>query len=339
MAGYTLKLDIYYFSLKKVIERRDVTRRGEARSRIVTEDNDSCFNTFFNDLYGDKDKAELFKGFTADFHRVFNNEFISSSDNTKAISITKEDSFRYRTIKNVIWGSFRGGNTNIEFEVYKRGNSLEPQSKVMKDDVATLHYFYKLWMPIDSNVGVLMIQSYTSAGCTILFKTLIEECFLSLGYKVYWGKCIPKNVIQRYLTDCSVYKLKILTKSKNDIEPLNPIFGVFKKSKYERFVNKFRIPLTSLMNLDNYLELLKNQLVALNIDYDKDRDDVVMFYKNSKNQKAHAKLSSLENIYPSIILDDSLKDPITERPLWDELDIFTEEILSRIKEEIGYTPK
>lgn len=305
----------------------------------MTEENDISFQSFFLSKYGELDKAELFKQFTSNFHQIFNNQFISSTDNTKAISITNEDSFHHKTINNIIWGSYLGGDTDIEFEVYKKKDSQNLQNTLSKDDVASLHYFYKLWMPIDSNTGILMVQSYTITGCTNLFRTIIEEFFISLGYKVDWGKCVPKKIITKYLSDCNIYKLKVLTKKKKEIDPLSPIFSVFKKSRYERFVNRFKIPLNNLINLDNYIELLKEQLVALDIDYDKDRDDVIMYYKNSKGQQAHASLADVENIYPSIILDDSLKDPNTERPLWNEVDSFTDEILNEIKVEIGYTPK
>jgi len=51
-------------------------------------------------------------------------------------------------------------------------------------------------LPLDSNVGILMVQSYTSVGCTSLFKEQLENYFIRKGYKISsWSKCIPKEYI------------------------------------------------------------------------------------------------------------------------------------------------
>ena len=59
-----------------------------------------------------------------------------------------------------------------------------------------LNVYYKIWLPLDSNVGILMVQSYTSVGCTSLFKEQLENYFIRKGYKISsWSKCIPKEYI------------------------------------------------------------------------------------------------------------------------------------------------
>jgi len=65
----------------------------------------------------------------------------------------------------------------------------------------------------------------------------------------------------------------------------------------------------------------------------------LLFYKDNDGKRAHATLSHMEDILPNIILDDSLKDPITQTPKWNELHTFTNNLLDRIKSEISYTPK
>ena len=53
-----------------------------------------------------------------------------------------------------------------------------------------------------------------------------------------------------------------------------------------------------------------------------------LFYVNSKGQNANA----------TITFDDSLKDENTQQPKWDELHLFTKDLLYDIKKQISYTP-
>lgn len=63
-----------------------------------------------------------------------------------------------------------------------------------------------------------------------------------------------------------------------------------------------------------------------------------LFYVNSKGQNANVTLANIEDILPTITFDDSRKDENTQQPKWDELHLFTKDLLYDIKKQISYTP-
>ena len=105
--GYTLKLDIYYFSLKKitkVVERK--IKGGELKVGYITEDNDVQLEEFFNTLYGTLDAKEAFVLFLSEFINIFGNEFKNNEENTQAISISDQEMKDFNSGENTIWGQF-----------------------------------------------------------------------------------------------------------------------------------------------------------------------------------------------------------------------------------------
>ena len=81
-----------------------------------------------------------------------------------------------------------------------------------------------------------------------------------------------------------------------------------------------------------------SQIKAISTDFDEEQDVVKLFYVNSKGQSANATLANIEDILPTITLDDSLKDENSQQPKWDELHLFTKDLLNDIKKQISYTP-
>ena len=87
-----------------------------------------------------------------------------------------------------------------------------------------------------------MVQSYTSVGCTSLFKEQLENYFIRKGYKISsWSKCIPKEYIEKYLKDGYIDEIHVIHR-KRDIEKLlNPFFGAFMFAKRREIFNRFNI--------------------------------------------------------------------------------------------------
>ena len=227
--AYTLKLDMYYFSLKKItgtFERK--TREGK-RIGFHTEETPCLFQDFVNSL-SLKKNGKYMEVLLTDFINGFNASFKSNKDNTKAVSITTDLFHGVSKTEYTAWGVFKGGSTGINREIYKSDNATTLKGTIDDDNVTSLLYFYKLWLPQDSNVGILMVQSYTSMGCTALFKEQLEDYFISKGYKPYWNKCVPKSYIEKYLKDGYINEIRVVHSKRDYKKPLDPIFGPFIKA-------------------------------------------------------------------------------------------------------------
>lgn len=338
--GYTLKLDIYYFSLRKIEKETQRKVKDAVRTFYITKKEDCIFSEFVNSLSFDKvNKDDYTKVILEDFIKGFNASFKSNKNNTQAISTTSEQYRGFDSKDYTFWGVFKGGTTGISREVYESDNAIEPTSTIDESKVATLYYYYKIWLPLDSNVGILMVQSYTSVGCTSLFKEQLENYFIRKGYKISsWSKCIPKEYIEKYLKDGYINEIHVIHRKRDIEKPLNPVFGAFMFAKRREIFNRFNIFFKDFISVVNYKSVLQSQIKAISTDFDEEQDVVKLFYVNSKGQSANATLANIEDILPTITLDDSLKDENTQQPKWDELHLFTKDLLYDIKKQISYTP-
>ncbi len=334
--AYNLKLDIYYFSLKKITQTLEKNTKDGKRMGYRTEKMPCLFQEFVNSL-SLKEDDKYMEVLLSNFINNFNESFKTNMNNTQAVSITTDLYHRYRASKYTACGVFKGGTTGISREIYNFDNAADVKGTINNDNVTSLLYFYKLWLPRDSNVGILMVQSYTSIGCTALFKKQLENYFISKEYKPDWYKCIPKSYIEKYLKNGELNEIQVLHSVKDDSKPLEPIFGPFVKASKKSVFSKFSISLGKLLSIVDYKKVLASQIKAIDTNYDESKDQVKLFFSyNGRN--ANSSLADIEKILPNITLEDSLKDEKTQLPIWKDLDEFTDVLLEELKSQINYTP-
>jgi len=335
--AYTLKLDIYYLSLKKITETVERKTKQGLRDGYHTEKEPCLFQDFVNS-FSLKEESKYMEVLLEDFINGFNDSFKLNKKNTQAVSITTDLFHGFSSVDYTAWGVFKGGTTGINREIYKSDNATKAKGIIDEDNVTSLLYFYKLWLPKDSNIGILMVQSYTSTGCTFLFKEQLENYFINKGYRPYWSKCMPKSYIDEYFKNGYLNEIHVLYSKKDKEKPLNAIFRPFIQATRKSIYNKFRIPLAGLMLTQNYRSILKSQIQAFDVNYDENNDKIKLFYINN-GKKAHSSLANIESILPVITLDDSLKDEKTQLPKWEDLHRFTHDMLKDLKRQISYEPK
>lgn len=336
--AYTLKLDIYYFTLNKIIKRYERNTKVGKRIGYKTEKKDSQFNDFINSFVLKKEDDEFMKFFLEDFISGFNASFKSNKNDTQAMSITTDLIGNFNSKKYIIWGVFKGGQMGINREIYQSNDAKNIKDTIQENDVTSLRYFYKVWLPRDSSVGILIIQGYTSLSCSVLFKEQLGDYFISKGYKPNWGKFVPKEYIGEYLKNGYLNELQIIHSKKDENTPLDPIFKPFQSATRKSVLSKFQIALSDILSVPNYKKILKESILAIDTEYDESHDCVKLFY-TSNGKSAHTTLADIENILPAITLDDEFKDNDTQLPKWEELNKFTNDMLENIKKQIGYTPK
>lgn len=335
--GHTLKLDIYCFYFKRIIETHQHNIFKNRRIGYKTQNEYTVFNDFVRNLHIENNNNYM-KLLLESFIKSFDSSFTKNEENTKAISLTSNSHRGFDSYKYTAWGIFKGGTTGIIRDIYKSDNATTATGRIDEDNVSTLQYFYKIWMPKDSNMGILMVQSYTSAGCTVLFKEQFETYILKKGYRVYWSKCIPQYYIDKYFENGYINEIRIIRHQKNVASPLHPLFKSITESNKKIIFSNLYVSLSHLFSINDYKKELISQIKAIDLSYDENRDLVKLFYQNG-DKRAHASLQDIENILPIITLDDSLKAKDSQLPDWDELHKFTDTLLEKIKKQIGYTPK
>lgn len=336
--AYTLRLDIYYFHFKKITDVIQRKRRGGGISTgYRTESELTNFCDFVSSLVLQKEeKSDYMKVLIRDFVNGFNSSFAINEENTRAISLLSD--YKVNSRNYTTWGTFRGGETGIARDIYKTNDSTNSTTKIQEDNVSTLQFYYKIWIPYDSNVGILMLQSYTTLGCTALFKKQFENYIIGRGYKIFWSKCIPDEYIKEFFKKGYINKICITHQHKNTDTFFGGTFGPVNFAKKETVLSKLQIPLAELFSCNNYQKLLKADIRSVDLNYDEEKDTVVLFY-DLEGKSAHSSLTKIEDILPVITLDDNLKDTATQLPKWEELHLFTDGLLEDIKEKIHYTPK
>lgn len=333
--AYTLKLNVYKFSLYRITKTIERQMRGDIRIKYETESNAISFNAFAKSIDSIVTRDSYLPIVFQSIVTFFDSRFRVNALGTKAVSITTPPKPSYNTLGYVINGMFKGGDTGIGKIVYSQQNAIQPGTRISNTDVPVNNYYYKLWIPYDGEDGVLMIQSYTDMGCTVAFRDQIEEFFISKGFHPNWNTMIPSGFIDQYLNRSFINEIKVVYTSERRQE--YGIFASLSNVKKESRLKKLHIPFSDLFRMDNYRQRLQDKILEY-VDYDQQHDLVKVFYEDENGKKASATLNNIEDVLPSIILPEELKNCDTEEPELSLIRSYTDSILDEIKRQMGYTP-
>ena len=153
-----LELSVYTFTLKEKNSREDYWDFNEFYRQNFTEDDENPHTVTSKLLY------QRFVGMILD---EFENKFWLNPQKNKGIS-TRD--IKFRPSKSVIEGIINGGNTGYGHQIFNVLNNAKKVGEIAEDQLASLPYYFKMWTPPDSQVGILMIQSYSIGSInSILF--------------------------------------------------------------------------------------------------------------------------------------------------------------------------
>lgn len=331
--AYTLKLNIYQFSLYRIIREERNIMRGVERMKYYTEDNATSFPDFVRTFTETMDRDIFLPSFFQALVSYFDSQFRMNDEGTKAVSITTNPNPRIASQNYTIDGLFKGGDTGMDKTVYNQRNATTPGSRIGRTDVPASHFFYKLWLPYDGEDGILMVQSYTDMGCTSTFRYQMESFFISKGFFPKWNSLIPTDIINRYLQRSFINKIKIVYQAEPQYG--EGIFRSLRQAKKESWLTNLNISFNELFRIDNYRQVLQNQIVET-IDCDPNHDLIKVFYQDENGKCAHAGINDLENILPIITLPNELKAEGSEEPNLEGTANYTDGILEQVKTQIGY---
>ena len=334
--AYTLKLNIYQFRLFRIIGKEEHRRGNGTITHYYASETPSSFSEVAKTIDPQVTREDYMQTIFSSILAFFDNKFKVSTDGSKAISITNGAHPIFGSESYTISGFFKGGETGIDRKVYQQDNATESEKTIERNDVPANNFFYKLWIPFDSEDGILMIQSYTDEGCTATFKDQIEQFFFTLEFRAKWSRMIPRGMVTRYLQRSVINQIRVVHARQR--REGGGVFGSLQQATKVSVIKDFSIRMQDLFASNNYEDELKAQIESV-VPFDEENDLVKVFYRDENGKKAHAKISDLEKAMPSIILPDSLKDPNTFEPILGEIDHFTDGILNEIKEQIDYRPK
>lgn len=335
--AYNLKLNIYNFSLYRITATNRRQQRGRTVIQYWHEDEATPFEEFARSINPNVNRDSYLAVVFGALLNYFNNCFLLNSEGTNAVSITQDPQPRPFGTTYKIDGMFKGGDTGINRRVYQQGNATNTTKTIAKTDVPAVHYYYKLWIPYDGEDGVLMIQSFTKMSCTATFREQMENFFISLGYKPSWNTMIPTGIMEDYLNRSFINGIRITynTENRNNYQGA---FASMRIAKKEGWLRNLSISFRELLQVDNYQQELEEHVMEC-IDYNPERDSARVFYTDENGHKANASIRNIEEILPSILLPDSLRKTGTDEPDLLAISNYTDGILDRIKQQIGYTPR
>lgn len=318
--GYTLKLSIYVLTIKRKFRNPE----------------EKTFKDVLSDITGETDKEQMFSTFIRLFLNSFENKFKLNSEGTKAIAIKQINS---NPTYNEIDGIAIGGLTGIEQEVYKTDSSKNKEKTITNDEVASLPYYFKLWLPFDSNTGVLMVQSYTEAGVVSLIEQKISSFFSGHQYSLASTKFIPEDYKEQFKKRSVIDKL-ILTKtqlSKSARGALNGLFSEFEGLKVEIKISGFKVSVDDFWKQFDQKNPLNANLSEFEMNNPNDYK-IIATYKDESGHQSQAKMEQNLDITPTIFLPDELKENGSQYPNYKKIQKHTDAILEQVKTEIGYKP-
>lgn len=295
-------LDVFYFSLKKIKEKRPI--RNKSSYRIITEDEFVSLQTFYNVL-SQKDNlsaGDLMNLFISNFDK----EFLTNRDNSKAISIPKGMFGFYKSESFCFGGAFEGGITGRTMALYETSDASQKVDTIDKKKVTTSTLFYMLWIPRDSMYGVLMVQKFSNMNCSSSIKDAVQHFFVKYGFRPFFSKYLPKEVTKQFLQDCILNRITIRHQHKIKKDQENEELPELKRAKLTSTISNFSISLEQLFK-NNLEKQVVSFVDALDDNY-RSGDEVNLHYVNSRGESANAKLEEANDIIPSIILPDRCYD-------------------------------
>ena len=138
-------------------------------------------------------------------------------------------------------------------------------------------------------------------------KDVVYHFFIKYGYKPFFSKYLPKEVTEKFLSDCILNRITIRHQRKVSNEQEDDKLSELKEAKLTSTISNFSISLDQFYKNRN----LKDQIVSFVDSVDdnyRTGDEVNLHYVNSRGESANAKLEDANDIIPSIILPDECYD-------------------------------
>lgn len=164
------------------------------------------FDNFYSDLNDkdDSDKLHSFDELFIEYIKSFNSRFMVHTKTGKALNL-QVDNVKYNSQKRLIRGLIEGGTSGVGSKIKKVDNISDKDSfQVGKDDIESIPYYFMIWMPDDSNVGLVIVQSLGGKTVTDIFKAHFRRFvgdYFDNKVSVLLHDLVPKEIVEKTKKD------------------------------------------------------------------------------------------------------------------------------------------
>lgn len=323
--GYDIKLKVFTLRLKKFRKRKD---------------NELMWSEVFDLFEGNANKK--FNAFFKRYLESFDGKFVRYKNWPKAIMIP-ELKVHFKSKDRLFYGQFDGGPTNQTFTVKKMNDPTE-HIVIDKDQVTSSPFYFIFYLPSDSNVGLLIVQSLGDHSMHDVLKLNFQLFVRSLDetFMVDYKEKITKDAVESYkkgsIKSVSIRKSGL---SKDDGD------NIFVK-KYQDYGNiKIELKVTFLDKLVNAKIVNDIKASVLGQDpqifevetleslgMDEDADIFAKFDYNGK--QSIAKVENGVKLSPTYIVDsEDVPLDADNHPNADKMKKYLIDFMKKMKAEIG----
>lgn len=158
-----------------------------------------------------------------DFFRLFFDRIgkgtVKNESKRKAFQARKQeedevvnDSITLASDKNMIYGRIKGGEYDTGKYIGEIDSPENESEKLDKKKLITDDFYFLLYTPLDKNVGILLLQSYTKDNVSDIFKPFVENLFKAkkITLKATSTLFMPENMQEEFknssIVESFVYK-------------------------------------------------------------------------------------------------------------------------------------
>lgn len=206
--AYDIKLHVYTLTLRERYKR----------------DNSYNWDELFNKLSG-RTYEKKFEDFFQRYVKHFDGKFTVYESWNKGISLAKKG-ISFGSSNNYIVGKLEGGPTDLVGTVKSKTNTDDPGFRVTRDHVSSINHYFILWLPRDSNKGLLITQSLGDRSLNEPLKFNLKKFVESIDGKLYVD--IREHITekaQKKMKDQGVIKKLVLRRSGMSTDKAQRVFN------------------------------------------------------------------------------------------------------------------
>lgn len=179
--GYDIRLKVFTIRLKKFRARKNV---------------DLLWSEVFDKFEGNSE--EKFNALFKEYLEHFDGKFITYKNWPKAMMIPDLD-VHFKSKERLFYGEFEGGPTNKTFKVKKLDNSGGAIT-IDKNQVTSQPFYFMFYLPENSNVGLLIVQSMGDLGMHDILKLNFQKFIMGLSsdFNIDYHERITKDAVESF---------------------------------------------------------------------------------------------------------------------------------------------
>jgi hypothetical protein len=295
----------------------------------------------FVELFKGKDYEKKFSNLFIEYVKHFDGKFIVYKNWSKGISLSKSG-VTYGSKNNYIIGKVEGGYTDIASVIKDKDNVEDEGYAVTRNHVNAIPFHFLLWLPPNSNKGLLIVQSIGDKSIHEPLKLNLKRFVESINEKLVidFNEHITKTAIDR-MKNGTISQLVI----KRSALPTDQVERVFNK-KYN-IVDNINIEIKISGFGNSTISAIKDYMTGKNPDLleidnlkeigvDDDYDVLATFKHNGRT--ATAKMDKDFSIKPVYYIDGTdVPLDINNHPDEVKLKIYMLSFFAEMKKEMGFS--